>query len=42
MMVIVFYFSNETHKKARNGRYVKHDTLGMSTLVVLLYFLLGK
>ena len=42
MMVIAFCFNNEVHEKVHDGRYVKHDRLAMSTLVVTLYFLLEK
>ena len=42
MMVIVFYFNNEVHEKVCGGRYVKHDRIAMSTVVVALYFLLEK
>ena len=41
-MVIVFYFNNEVHEKVCDGRYVKHDRLVMTTLVVTLYYVLEK
>ena len=33
-MVIVFYFNNEVHEKICDWRYVKHDRLALTTLVV--------
>ena len=41
-MLIVFYFNNEVHEKAHDRRYVKHDRLAMTTLVVILYYVLEK
>ena len=41
-MINVFYFNNEVHEKVCDGRYVKHDRLAMTTLVVTLNYVLEK